>query len=116
MIVVNRVDRPRFTAALHWSVDRGKSWRTSALPLPEGKDRPDAPDAAFAPNGILYVICVNLEGRGNQPENLWLAKSRDGGRTLSRPVRVAGDLTFQARLAVMGQARIGETMPGSDRR
>lgn len=100
VIVVNRVDRPRFTAALHWSLDRGKSWRTTALPLPAKTDRPYAPDAAFAPNGILYVTYVNLEGRGNQPANLWLAKSRDGGRTLSRPVRVAGELSFQARLAV----------------
>jgi hypothetical protein len=42
---------------------------------------------------------VNLEGRGNVPANLWLSKSSDGGRTLSRPRRIAGKLSFQARVA-----------------
>ncbi|MFP5378077.1 MAG: sialidase family protein, partial [Acidimicrobiia bacterium] len=48
----------------------------------------------------------NLEGNGNVPANLWLASSKDGGRTLSAPVRVAGPLTFQARLAVDAANRV----------
>src|SRR5258708_37297770 len=32
---------------------------------------------------------------------LWLGRSTAGGATLSQPVRVAGRLTFQARLAVV---------------
>ncbi len=55
---------------------------------------------AFAPDGTLYVLYVNLQGSGNDPENLWLARSSDGGRTLDGPVRVAGRYTFGARLAV----------------
>src|SRR5439155_9689800 len=48
----------------------------------------------------LYVLYVNLVGNGNSPDNLWLSTSTDGGKTLAPPVRIAGELTFQARLAV----------------
>jgi len=100
LVMTNRVDRPRFSAGLRWSGDDGRTWKSTALPLPRGLDRPFAPDAAFAPDGTLYVTYVNLTGTGNVPDNLWLAKSTDGGRTLSAPVRIAGGLAFQARLAV----------------
>ncbi|MDQ4133857.1 MAG: glycoside hydrolase [Actinomycetota bacterium] len=95
-----RVDRPAFSAVLEWSTDGGKSWKPTALPLPQGIDRPFAPDVAFGPDGTLYVTYVNLVGDGNVPDNLWLARSTDGGRSLSAPVRVAGRYTFGARLAV----------------
>ncbi len=115
LVVVNRVDRPRFGAALHWSADGGRGWRTTALPLPEGLDRPYAPDAAFGPDGTLYVSYVNLSGRGNVPANLWLARSNDGGRSLSGPVPVAGRFSFQARLAVdpRGVIHITYLRPGN---
>lgn len=100
LVVVNRVDRPRFDAVLHWSTDGGRTWRPTSLPLPEGKDRPYAPDVAFGPDGILYVTYVNLTGPGNAPETLWIARSENGGQTLSEPLRVAGQYSFQARLAV----------------
>ena len=100
LVMTHRVDRPRFSAGLRWSGDDGRTWKSTALPLPRGLDRPFAPDAAFAPDGTLYVTYVNLTGTGNVPDNLWLAKSTDGGRTLSAPVRIAGRLAFQARLAV----------------
>lgn len=121
VVVVNRVDQPTYGAVLHVSTDAGRTWSVTALPLPEGTgadvdspvgrapdgspqwietQRPFAPDVAFAADGSLYVTYVNLMGRGNVPDNLWVARSDDGGRTLSQPVRVAGDLTFQARVAV----------------
>ena len=100
VVETDRIDRPSYSAALNWSIDGGRSWHSTALPLPPGLNRPYAPDAAFAPNGTLYVTYVDLQGNGNAPGDLWLAKSTDGGRTLSAPVRVAGELTFQARLAV----------------
>jgi len=100
VVVVSRVDRPGFSASLKWSRDGGRSWKTTPLPLPPGKDRPYAPDAAFAPDGTLYVTYVNLVGRGNTPENIWIARSRDGGRTLSAPSRVAGELSFQGQVVV----------------
>ncbi|GAC1311944.1 MAG: hypothetical protein NVSMB16_08800 [Acidimicrobiales bacterium] len=99
-MVAYRVDRPRYSAGISWSGDGGVNWQTTTLPLPPGKDRPYAPDVAFGPDGTLYVLYVNLEGRGNDPENLWLARSLDGGRTIQAPTRVAGRLTFQPRLAV----------------
>lgn len=121
VVVVHRVDAPHFDAVLHWSADAGRSWSTTALPLPAGTGRPDgapielgpdgeirfvetqrpfAPDVAFAPDGRLYVVYTNLMGQGNVPDNLWLATSEDGGATLSEPVRVAGDRVYQARVAV----------------
>ncbi|MBW3650777.1 MAG: glycoside hydrolase, partial [Actinobacteria bacterium] len=100
LVITHRVDRPGFSAWVHSSLDGGATWTSITPPLPPGMDRPFAPDAAFAPDGTLFVSYVNLEGPGNVPANLWLATSKDGGRTLSEPVRVAGELTFQARIAV----------------
>jgi len=100
LAVVQRVDRPEYSALLQTSFDDGSTWRSLTLPLPPGNDRPFAPDAAFGPDGTLYVLYVNLEGTGNTPANLWLATSADGGRTLGEPVRVSGKLSFQPRLAV----------------
>lgn len=106
LVVVHRVDRPMFDAMLHFSTDGGSSWQATQLPLPDGLDRAFAPDAAFGPDGTLYVSYVNLAGQGNVPDNLWMAQSRDGGRTLDDPVRVAGELRFQVRVAVDGESRI----------
>ena len=100
IVITHRIDRPTFSAALNSSADGGRTWRTTPLPLPKGLDRPYAPDAAFSSDGTLYVTYVNLAGTGNVPANLWLAKSTDGGRTLSAPVRIAGRLAFQARVVV----------------
>ena len=100
VVVTHRVDLPGFSASVQWSEDGGRAWRTTPLPLPEGKDRPFAPDAAFAPDGTLYVSYVNLQGPGNRPDNLWVVRSEDGGRSLSEPVLVAGALSFQARVVV----------------
>ncbi|MBW3616063.1 MAG: glycoside hydrolase, partial [Actinobacteria bacterium] len=100
LVITHRVDRPQFSALLHSSLDGGATWASITLPLPAGMDRPFAPDVAFAPDGTLFVSYVNLEGLGNVPANLWVATSKDGGRTLSDPVRVAGKLAFQARLAM----------------
>lgn len=100
LVVAHRIDRPRYSAGLSWTADGGANWHRTALPLPPDKDRPYAPDVAFGPDGSLYVLYVNLQGRGNDPDNLWLAKSTDGGRTLGPPTRVGGRYTFQSRLAV----------------
>jgi hypothetical protein len=98
--LTHRVDRPAFSSLLHWSTDGGRHWRPTELPLPGGIDRPFAPDIAFGPDGTLYVSYVNLVGEGNVPDNLWVARSTDGGRTLSEPARVTGRLAFGARLVV----------------
>ena len=100
VVATDRIDRPGFSAELNRSADGGRTWASTALPLPPGLDRPYAPDAAFGPDGTLYVTYVDLQGNGNVPADLWVAKSTDGGRTLSAPVRIAGKLSFQARVAV----------------
>jgi hypothetical protein len=100
VVLTNRIDRPTFSAELDRSADGGHTWTHTALPLPHGLDRPYGPDVAFAPDGTLYVSYVDLQGVGNGPAHLWVSRSTDGGRTLSAPVRVAGALTFQARIAV----------------
>jgi hypothetical protein len=42
---------------------------------------------------------VTLGGGGNVPHATWISNSKDGGRTLSKPVKVTGPLAFQVRLA-----------------
>ena len=99
-IAVFRKDAPRLSAQLAWSTDRNTTWHMTALPLPPGDDRPFFPDAAFGPDGMLYVTYVNLTGTGNTPAHLFVAHSSDGGRTLSDPILIASGLTFQPRIAV----------------
>lgn len=110
LVVAHRIDRPGFSALLEWSDDGGTSWQPTTLPLPAEVEAcaasperlacPFAPSAAFAPDGTLFVTYVSLQGSGNTPGALWVSTSADGGRTLAPPVQVAGELTFQPRLAV----------------
>lgn len=106
LVMTNRIDRLGFSALLSSSIDNGATWKVMTLPLPPKLDRPFAPDIAFSPDGTLFVSYVDLEGHGNVPGNLWVANSKDGGQTLSDPVRVAGQLTFQVRLAADNDHRV----------
>jgi hypothetical protein len=100
LAVTSRIDSPDFSCALHVSADDGAHWWRVKVPIPPGPARKCyAPDAGFASDGTLHVVYVTLQGRGNTPAAVWLASSRDGGRTLSAPRRVAGPLAFQVRLA-----------------
>lgn len=109
LVVTYRQDRPGYDALISYSFNGGRSWEQSVLPLPEGITGcaasqggpcPFAPDVAFAPDGTLYVVYVNLVGNGNRPDNLWISTSTDGGRTLALPTRIAGPLTFQQQVTV----------------
>jgi hypothetical protein len=110
LVAAHRIDRPGFSALVEWSDDGGTTWTAVTPPLPEGTEPcaaspsatpcPFGPDVAFGPDGTLYVLYVELQGQGNTPARLWLSTSSDGGRTLAAPVQVAGELTFQARVAV----------------
>ncbi len=101
LTVANRIDTPQFGCALHVSFDGGAEWVDTRLPLPEGEQRKCfGPDAAFAPDGTLYVSFVTLKGRANTPNAGWVVRSTDGGRTFSAPVRTLGRLSFQVRLVV----------------
>lgn len=100
LVVVNRVDTPRYTCGLHVSQDHGARWTSLTLPIPRGEQpKCFAPDVAFAGDGTMYVSYVTLAGTTNEPNAAWLVRSDDGGRTLSAPRRVTGPLAFQVRLA-----------------
>lgn len=100
LAVSSRIDTPVFSCALHVSADAGATWTQTRIPPPKGEGGTCfAPDVAFASDGTLYLSYVTLKGRGNVPHAAWLAASKDGGRTLSEPVRVRGPLTFQVRVA-----------------
>ncbi len=101
LVVVDRIDTPRFSCALHVSTDGGATWAEIAIPFPGGEELPArcfAPDVAFGPDATLYLSFVTLEGPGNRPHAVWLTTSSDGGRTLSTPSRVAGAFAFGVRV------------------
>ncbi len=101
LAIVNRVDLPQFSCALHVSDDAGATWADVPIPFPAGEEQPPrcfAPDAGFGPDGTLYLAFVTLAGRGNLPNAVWLVTSTDSGRTLSAPTKVAGPLAFHLRL------------------
>ncbi len=101
LAVANRIDSPDYGCALRVSSDAGATWRRTPVPIPRGEGgKCFTPDVAFAADGTLHLLYVTLRGVANTPQALWLASSRDGGRTLSEPTKVAGPLAFQARLAV----------------
>lgn len=116
VVLTYRVNYDYFSAFLEWSDDGGDTFTRTDLPLPSGTEAcaasdagrpcPFAADIAFADDGTLYALYVNLEGNGNVPHNLWLSRSTDGGRTLEAPARIAGELTFQPRIAVAGDGTI----------
>ena len=100
LAVSSRVDTPVFTCALHVSGNGGGSWTQTSIPEPKGEGgKCFNPDVAFSADGTLYLSFVTLKGRGNVPHAVWMSTSKDGGRTLSEPVRVGGPLAFQVRLA-----------------
>ena len=99
LAVTSRVDSPDFTCALHVTRDGGTRWTRIPVPIPAGEGRKCfAPDAAFGPDGTLYVSWVTLKGAGNRPHAAWVATSTDAARTLHPPRRVGGPLTFGVRI------------------
>lgn len=101
LVVSNRVDTPSFSCGLHVSFDQGQTWAPTDIPFPEGEEQPPrcfAADAAFGPDGTLYVAFVTLIGSGNTPNAAWTSSSTDGGRSLSTPVRATGPMAFHLRL------------------
>jgi hypothetical protein len=100
LVVVDRIDSPDFSCAVHVSRDGGRHWTDARVPIPAGPARKCyAADAVFGSDGMLHVSYVTLQGRGNTPSAVWVAPSRDGGRTLGAPRRVAGPLAFQVRIS-----------------
>jgi len=101
LVVANRIDLPRYSCALHVSTNGGASFEDTQVPFPAGEEEPArcyAPDVAYSPDGTLHLSYVTLKGQGNVPNAIWTVSSKDGGRTLSEPVRASGPLAFQVQL------------------
>lgn len=101
MVIVDRVDRPDYSAGVHVTNDGGTNWRDVALTLPPGTSgKLFAPSAAYDGRGVLYVSYVILSGSGNDPDSYWVARSGDGGLSFEEPTKIAGPHTYQTALAV----------------
>ncbi|MHB1533417.1 MAG: sialidase family protein [Acidimicrobiales bacterium] len=110
LVLVDRIDRPDYSASVQYSTDNGASWHASALQPPPESDFQGAlalvphklygPDAAFDAKGNLYVLFVTLSGPGNQPDGVWIERSTDGGESFRPPTAVAGPHAFQVSLAI----------------
>ena len=99
LVIANRIDLQKYSCALRVSFDGGTRWSATPIPVPAGEEpKCYAPDIAFASDGTLYMSFVTLQGIGNVPHAAWIVSSKDGGRTLSRPVKALGPLAFQVRL------------------
>lgn len=100
VVIANRIDSPLFSCALHVSADGGATFSQTPIPVPPGEEpKCFAPDVTFDAAGTMYMSFVTLRGPGNVPHAVWLVTSRDGGRSLGAPRRIAGELAFQVRLA-----------------
>jgi hypothetical protein len=100
MVVVDRVDRPDYTAGVHVTNNGGGNWQDIALKPPAGnRGKLFAPSAAFDSKGMLYVSYVTLSGPGNSPDSFWVARSGDGGLNFDEPTKISGPHTFQTSLA-----------------
>ena len=99
LVVVNRVDGPRYSCGVHVSFDGGTKWSQETVEIPRGEEpKCFAPDAAFTRDGKLHMVYVTLRGAGNVPSAGWYVSSDDGGRTFSKARRILGRLAFQVRL------------------
>jgi len=100
LVEANRIDSPAYSCSLRVSFDGGGRWTETGIPAPSGEEpKCFAPDAAFSSDGTLYVSYVTLKGRANAPNNVWISRSTDGGKTLQAPVKTPlGARAFQVRL------------------
>ena len=100
LVEANRIDSPAYSCSLNVSFDGGGRWAQTPIPAPSGEEpKCYAPDAVFSADGTLFVSYVTLKGRANAPNNVWITRSTDGGKTLSEPVRAPlGARSFQVRL------------------
>lgn len=101
LVAVNRIDSPAYSCSVHVSFDGGGRWTQTPVPAPRGEEpKCFAPDATFSADGTLLVSYVTLKGRANAPNNVWITRSSDGGKTLSDPVKTPlGKRAFQVRMA-----------------
>ena len=103
MVVAGRVDAPRLNCTLAVTTTGGEAWRDVDLPLAPDADNCFWPAVAFDGGGSLLVLYTPTGGPFNLPIALWLQRFTPELAADGPPVRVAGPLTFQPRLAVEGR-------------
>jgi|GEM_PF-5233639 len=106
ILLSERIDRPEFSCALYRSTDAGAHWKSIIVPLPPHYDTCYAPDVTFDRHGnaILVFLTLNTHptdplSAGNDPNGVWLARSKDGGQTFAPAVHVLGADKIQVRIA-----------------
>jgi hypothetical protein len=102
LVVAGRVDAPQLNCAISVSATGGQAWRRLDLPLAPGASNCFWPDVAFDGDGGLLVLYAPTGGQFNLPLALWLQRFTAGFVPDGPPVRIAGPLAFQPRLAVDG--------------
>ena len=103
MAVAGRVDAPRLNCTVAVTTTAGEAWREVDLPLAPGADNCFWPAVAFDGDGNLLVLYTPTGGPFNLPTALWLQRFSPELTADGPPVRVAGALTFQPRMAVEGR-------------
>jgi len=101
LVVVSKIDSPRYSCGVSVSFDGGGRWTQTAIPVPRGVTGPCyAPDAVFGADGTLYLTFATLTGRANSPDAVFITMSSDGGKTLAAPQRTPlGARAFHTRLS-----------------
>ena len=103
MAVAGRVDAPRLNCTVAVTTTGGDAWRALELPPAPGANNCFWPAVAFDGDGNLLVLYTPTGGPFNLPTALWLQRFTPELVADGPPVRVAGPLTFQPRLAVEGR-------------
>lgn len=103
IVVAGRVDAPRLSCTISVSETGGEAWRQVDLPLAPDAENCFWPAVAFDGDGNLLVLYTPTGGPFNLPTALWLQRFTPELVADGPPVRVAGELTFQPRLAVEGR-------------
>jgi hypothetical protein len=103
MAVAGRVDAPRLNCTVAVTTTGGDAWRALELPQAPGADNCFWPAVAFDGDGNLLVLYTPTGGPFNLPTALWLQRFTPELAPDGPPIRVAGPLTFQPRLAVEGR-------------
>ena len=103
MAVAGRVDAPRLNCTVAVTTTGGDAWRALDLPRAPGADNCFWPQVAFDGDGNLLVLYTPTGGQFNLPLALWLQRFSPELAPDGPPIRVAGALSFQPRLAVDGR-------------